>query len=112
MPLAIAPLLIIDAYIISSSTTQQNDIDQASLCVYLCSKYGVPAQKINKFCVDLLVCLQCVWLCFICVSFKITDIHIGFVCVYFEYTLLSNTWSTQHGFKSTHREHDNLLNTP
>ena len=57
-----------------------------------------------------MLCFPCVWLCFICVSFKITHINIGFVHLYFEFTLLSNTWWTQKGFKSADREHKNILN--
>ena len=38
-------------------------------------------------------------------------VHIGFVCVYFEFTLSSSTWWTQNGFKSAHREHKKILNT-
>ena len=48
--------------------------------------------KINS-CVDVehMVRFPCVWLCFICVLFKITHINIAFVCVYFEFTLLAST---------------------
>ena len=37
-------------------------------------------------------------------------VHIGFVCVYFEFTLLSSTRWTRNGFKSVHREHKTILN--
>ena len=41
----------------------------------------------------------------------ITLVNVGFVCIYFEFTLLSHTWWTQNGFNSAHREHENALNT-
>ena len=81
MPLAIAPLLIIDAYIISSSTTQQNDIDQASLCVYLCSKYGVPAQKKINF-VLIFWCVYNVFGCALYVYHLRSQIYILGSCVF------------------------------
>ena len=63
--------------------------------------------------VERMVCFPCVWLCFICVSFKITYINIGFVCFYFEFTLSSGTgtWWIVNGFKSAHRGHGQYLNT-
>ena len=44
------------------------------------------------------MCLAVLYLCIIWV-------HIRFMCVYLEFTLLSSTWWTQNGFKSAHREH-------
>ena len=73
---------------------------------FTCDRNIVFQHKFN-FCVDVerMVCFPRVWLCFICVSFKITHINNVFVCVYFEFTLLSSTWWTQNGFKPAHREH-------
>ena len=45
------------------------------------------------------MCLAVLYLCIIWVP-------IGFVCVDFEFTLLSSTWRSQNGFKSAHREHE------
>ena len=79
---------------------------------FTCARNVVFQRKIN-FCVDVerIVYFPYVWLCFICFLFKITHIHIRFVCVYFEFTLLSSTWWTQNGFKSARREDENLLDT-
>ena len=79
---------------------------------FTCAQNVVFQRKIN-FCVDVerIVYFPYVWLCFICFLFKITHIHIRFVCVYLEFTLLSSTWWTQNGFKSARREDENFLNT-
>ena len=63
-------------------------LQSVTVC-FTCAQNIVFQHNIN-FCVDV-VCFPCVWLSFICVSFKITHIHIGFMCVYFEFTLLLNT---------------------
>ena len=54
-------------------------------------------------CVDVerTVCFPCVWL------WLIIWVHIGSVCVYFEFTLLSSTWWTKNDFISAHWEHKN-----
>ena len=52
-------------------------------------------------------CVSTCLLCFLCLPFKITRMNIGFVYVYFDFTLL---W-TQDGFKSAHREYENFLST-
>ena len=59
----------------------------------ICARNIVFEHKIY-LCVDVvrMVSFLCVKLCFICVSFKIPLINIGFVRVYFEFTLLSNTY--------------------
>ena len=69
---------------------------------FTCARNIVFEHKIN-FYVDVvrMMCFPCVRLCFMCIIW----IHIGFVCVYFKFTMLSGTWWTQNGFKSTHREH-------
>ena len=60
-----------------------------SRCVtvcFTCARNIVLQHQIN-FCLDVdhVVCFPCVWLCLIFVSFKVTDINIGIVCVYFEF---------------------------
>ena len=100
------------------SAHRKNDINPAiwrswSVTVFfICARNIVFKHKIN-LCVDVehTVCVPCVWLWFICVSFKITHINIGSVCAYFELTLLSSTWWTQNSFKSAHREDKKFLNT-
>ena len=61
-----------------------------------CARNIVFQHKIN-FCVDVerMVYFQCVWRCSTYVSFKIPHIDIGFVCVYFQFTLLSRKWWSQ-----------------
>ena len=44
-------------------------------------------------------------MCLAVLYLSIIWVHIGFVSVYFEFTLLSSTWWTQNGFKSAHCEH-------
>ena len=79
---------------------------------FTCARNIVFQHKIN-FCVHVerIMCFPCVWLCFICISFKVTNINIVFVCVYFGFTLFPSTWWTQSCFKSAHRERENFLNT-
>ena len=93
------------------TATQQIGVHKALLCVLFVLEILCSSTK-NNFCVDVgcMVCFSCVWMCFICVSFKITQLNIGFVCAYFEFMSLSCTLSTQNGFKSVHREHENFLN--
>ena len=45
------------------------------------------------------------FMCLAVLYLYIIWVHIGFMCVYFAFTLLSSTWWTQNGFKSAHREH-------
>ena len=53
---------------------------------------------------------MCLALLYLCIIWHYTHMNNGFVCVYFEFTLLLCTLWTQNGFKSAHHEHKNFLN--
>ena len=74
--------------------TQQIGVHEAPPCDCFTCARNISFQHKIKFCVDVerIVCFPCVRLCFVCASFKIKHKNIGFVCVYFEFTLLSSTW--------------------
>ena len=71
-------------------------------CVFhLCSKYCVSAQN-QLLCWCWAQGVFHVFGCVIYIAFMVTHMNIGFVCVYFEYMLLSSTWWTHNGFKLAH----------
>ena len=81
-------------------------IHKASLCVLLGLEILCSSTKLT-FCVDVerMVCFPCVWLCFICVAFKITHINIG-LCVF---TLSLRCYEAHGELKMVSNQH--IVNT-
>ena len=89
-----------------SAYREQIGVHETSLSVFLVLEILCSSTKLT-FVLTLCVfhvhgvfsmCLAVLYLC-------INWVHTGFVCVYFEFTLLSSTWWTQNGFKSAHSKH-------
>ena len=94
-------LLDPDSELEHTPPTQQIGFHKAPLSVfYIGSKYCVLAQ-------NQLLCICWVYgmfsMCLAVLYLWIIWVHNGFVCVYFEFMLLSSTWWTQNGFKSAYR---------
>ena len=90
---------------LTGSISQQIGVHEASLCVLLALEH-----KINFlcWCFPHGVFSMCLAVLYRCVIFHHTNF--GFMCICFEFTLLSNTQRTQNGSNSSHREHKNVLN--
>ena len=82
--------------------SQENGVHEALLCVLLVLEIFCSIK--NLICA-LTLCARCVFhvldLLYLCIIW----VHIGFACVYFEFTLSSSTWWVQNGLKSAYREH-------